>query len=150
MKPRYSIATIAILTAYAAVLAAAIADPFSVWQTLGMFAPIPILGVCCRVVLTTPGPRRWFAAGMIVGTLAYAAAIIIPHGSGNLPHEWAADAVWGHPADAGDALHEVIYGHALLAFQFALLCGVATGCLMLVIRARHWKKTPPDFCLRGP
>ncbi|MDZ4782339.1 MAG: hypothetical protein SGJ19_19010 [Planctomycetia bacterium] len=146
MKPRFTISTIAILTAYAAIIAAAVAEPISIWQTLGMFAPIPILGVCFRVILTSPGPRRWFAAGMMVGTVAYAAAIVVLRERVSLPHEWISDAIWGHPAEyvgIGVTLQEAIYRRALLAFQFALVCGVGTGCLTLLIfkflnrNARH-------------
>jgi len=136
MKPRFSISTIALLTAYVALLAAAFAEPISIWTTLGMFAPMPILGVCFRVALTTPGPRRWFALGMLVGSVAYIAAIVTLHERVELPHEWIVDAIWGHPAEyvgIGNALRQVIYRSALLAFQFALLCGAFTGCMALLV-----------------
>lgn len=134
MKPRFSISTIAIVTAYAAILAAAVAEPRSIWMILGMFAPIPILGVCFRVALTSPGPRRWFALGMMVGTIAYGVAVAMPRQRVRLPHEWVVDAIWG-PVDyvgVGDALFKIANLNALLAFQFALLCGVVTGCATLL------------------
>lgn len=123
MKPRFSISTIALLTAYVALLAAAIAEPTSIWMTLGMFAPIPILGVCFQVALTSPGPRRWFALGTMVGTVAYGVAVAVPRHKVGLPHEWISEAVLGHPAEyvgIGNAAFGWAKLNALLAFQSRL------------------------------
>jgi hypothetical protein len=137
MKPRYSISTISILTAYAAVLAAAVAEPFSVWMQLGMFAPFAILSACHIVAVVCPGPRRWFAGGVFFGTAAYMAAIVLLHDRAHLPHEWLSDFIWPADVIGLQVLHSLAYLNALLAFQIALLCGVTTGCLALLIQARR-------------
>ncbi len=143
MRPQFSLLAILLLTAYAAMLAAAVADAESLWMEVCMYVPFIAILLCCNVAAFSRGNRRWFAVGTIAGSLAYIGATAALHGTIPLPHEMIVEAIWTKYVtneSFGASVSLMRYGLLLLASHISLACGGLGGCLALWCYRRHERR----------
>lgn len=148
MRPQFSLLTLLLLIPYAAVLAAAAADIFSVWTRIAIYALPAAFLIACAVAILGRGQRRVFACGMILGCLLYAAFSIVSLIAPDMtPHGWLALALPDPPASL--EFHEDYDLYSVNEFLAKLVfatsqCTLAAGVAGGLIAVAMWPQSARD------